>query len=159
MVSGCSKSLPTSPISSALVSTSPTTHATSVCLVFAAVTIPTSPEGTGNYVIRNASDWESYNACANGTTCPISPVDFSTQMLLVTETVYAHECQCTVSSETVTSVCSSGSTITVEVHQSLPTSCDPSSTPTPGVCTLGPVTIQAAVAVAASNLPVAWVLN
>ena len=131
----------------------------SSCLIFSSANVPLSPLGNGNYVIRNTADWETYNNCAGAQNCPVPPVDFQSQMLLVTETLYSAQCTCTPLSEAVSSVCSDGSVLTVKVHQTLPAGCGTGATATPVVCTLGPVTLESAVAVSTSSLPVTWAFD
>src|ERR1039458_5134024 len=46
-----------------------------VCWLFSPVALPLSPLGNGNYVIKGIPDWEAYNNCSSGPTCPIPPVD------------------------------------------------------------------------------------
>jgi len=130
-----------------------------VCWLTTDVTVPLSPSGDGRYVIRNTSDWETYNHCANGASCPVPPVDLTQKMLLVTEAVYTHGCPCTPTSESITKVCTDGTQVTVDVVQSIPAGCDPAATPVPGTCTLGPVTLLSAVSVDKSDLPVSWVIT
>jgi hypothetical protein len=157
ILSGCSKLNPLSPVTTGPSPTATTVPA-SVCWVYSPVTLPPSPSGSGNFVIRSSSDWETFNNCAGSNTCPVPPVNLSRQMLLVTETIYPGTCSCTPTSEAVSTVCSNGSLVTVDVHQTLPAECSPLG-PATGVCLPVPVILESAVAVASSNLPVSWVFD
>jgi hypothetical protein len=162
----CNKivSIPSAPVPAPTSTPTPTATAvftatsTPVCGMAALITLPdlvpmavysqTNPPTSAPFcVVRNMVDWQAFWGTSSP---PVSPVDFTTQMLILVENYGI----CPVRTASITAVCEDSNQVSVSVK-------DPDHTGYNGMCA-GPLYLGyhvSGVAVNNSNLPVTWTVN